>query len=365
MCRGKDKNNLNTMQIEHDTDASVPTTAAKDQPNFIMRGGRWGMRHPVWMTLLVVSLGFVLLNILAFTQARAMTHFTREGKRTRRPESLSLAQKLWVLATGVGIPRPANERTPESLGLPFTCQRFQSTDGTNLEGWLIPRAQAKGIVLLFHGYASCKACLLGEARAFHDWGYTCFLVDFRGSGGSNGMVTTVGVEEAGDVAAAVQFVQAQWPGQPIILYGQSMGSAAILRAIRVHGVRPAAVVLECPFDRLLATVENRFHAMGLPSFPAAALIVFWGGVQHGFNGFRHNPAEYARATICPTLLLYGENDQRVTQQQAASVFENLGGEKERHMFPGLGHEDYLATCPAFWKQWVGDFLRRVRPAQRG
>ena len=38
-----------------------------------------------------------------------------------------------------------------------------------------------------------------------------------------------------------------------------------------------AVVVESVFDRLLSTAENRFHSMGIPAFPMARLLIFWGG----------------------------------------------------------------------------------------
>jgi hypothetical protein len=41
-------------------------------------------------------------------------------------------------------------------------------------------------------------------------------------------------------------------------------AAAILRAVSAHELSPDALILECPFDRLLTTVQNRFAAMRLP-----------------------------------------------------------------------------------------------------
>jgi alpha-beta hydrolase superfamily lysophospholipase len=288
----------------------------------------WLWHHRKRTAFLVLLLGFLVLNFLAFMHAHAMTHFAPGGTKTDRPESLTLLQKAGVLFTGVRIPRPENEATPARLHLPFTTYCLESDEGIVIEAWRISHPRPHGMVLMFHGYASCKANLLGEAQAFHELGYTTFLVDFRGSGGSSGSVTTVGVDEANDVAWAVTYVHDKWPDQPIILYGQSMGSAAILRAVAVKGVRPLAVVIECPFDRLLSTVQNRFRSMDLPAFPAAQLLVFWGGIQHGFNGFRHNPVDYARDVRCPVLLLQGDKDPRVTREQAESIFENLGGQKQ-------------------------------------
>jgi alpha-beta hydrolase superfamily lysophospholipase len=231
---------------------------------------------------------------------------------------------------------------------------------------------------MFHGYAAGKAALLPEAKAFYELGHATLLVDFRGSGGSDGDETTLGVDEAKDVAAAVAYAFERWPSRPLILFGQSMGSAAILRAMatgeiawnrrgpvplgRGHPGTPIGVnglILECPFDRLTSTAANRFSAMGLPSFPCAQLLVFWGGVQHGFNAFRHNPVEYAAAVRSPILLLHGAEDTRVTKQQAESIFARIQGRKEFVCFTGVGHESYCVADPRAWKEHVAQFLDQI------
>ena len=307
---------------------------------------RWLRSHRKTTLGLLLLFAFVILNVVAYLHAWAMTHFAPEGTRTLKPESLSVLQKARVLFTGVTVPRPsAGDTTPESVGLPYEVHLLQAKDSVTLEAWYIPCPRAHGLVLLFHGYAGCKAALLPEARGLHELGYAVFLVDFRGSGGSSGTVTTIGALEAEDVATAMDHAQARWGDQPRILYGQSMGSVAILRAVALHGVRPQAVVIECPFDRLLNTVGNRFAAMGLPAFPGAHLMVFWGGVQHGFNGFSHNPVDYAAKVNCPVLQMHGALDARVTTAQAEAVFAAFGGPKQFELFAGAGHESYLARSP--------------------
>jgi len=134
-----------------------------------------------------------------------------------------------------------------------------------------------------------------------------------------------------------------------------MGSAAILRAIAFEGAAPDAVIIESPFDRLINTARNRFKLMGLPAFPAAELLVFWGGVQQGFDGFRHNPVEYARSVKCPVLMMYGEHDSRVTVEQARNIFDNLGGEKRLKLFD-VGHEVIAVAEPEAWRALVTEFL---------
>src|SRR5262249_41646974 len=148
----------------------------------IRKALRWVWAHRKLSALLTLLLLFVLLNVLAYVHARAMTHYAQAGDRTERPEGLSYLGKVTALCTGVTVPRPSGAGTPSDRGLAFTVRHIDVADGTRLEAWHIPHPRARGLVLLFHGYASCKAGLLPEITAFHELGYAALAVDFRGSG---------------------------------------------------------------------------------------------------------------------------------------------------------------------------------------
>ena len=125
--------------------------------------------------------------------------------------------------------------------------------------------------------------MVAIAQELHQLGYSVLLVDFYGSGGSSGTTTSIGYFEALDVVASVNYARDQWHPDTIHLYGASMGGAAVLRAIAVHGVEVEAIAIESVFDTLLNTVRNRFAAMGIPSTPLAELLTFWGGQQRNFQ----------------------------------------------------------------------------------
>jgi alpha-beta hydrolase superfamily lysophospholipase len=316
----------------------------------------WIASHPTLAVSLLLLAGFFLaLNVLAYRHAWSMTHFIPSGGWKRKPEVLTRIEKMRALLSGVRLCRPLGDERPDAVGLAYETHTFLGTRGS-LECWYVPHPSPAGLVLLFHGYNACKAKLLSEARCFHELGYSSFLVDFPGCGGSAGNVTTIGFLEAGDVARAFDHARRTWGEQPLILFGQSMGAAAVLRALAVHRLQPDAAVLECPFDRLLTTVKARFRTMGVPSFPAAHLMLFWGGFQQGYNAFRHNPVEYARRVKCPVLMLYGHDDRRVSRREVEAVFAALGGDKEQRFFDGVGHESYAALRPDEWKGYVAPFL---------
>lgn len=323
----------------------------------------WAAAHRKWTLLLIILAIFLFVNFLAYRHAYTMTHFARGGRpkatpdERPHPEGMNWRQKIGALLGGVTLYRPENLVTPSALGLDYETLTFPGEAGS-LEAWHVPHPDAHGLALIFHGYGACKGEMMAELKGFHDLGYACLLIDFPGSGGSDGDVTTVGWREAGDVARAAEYARKHWPGQRLILFGQSMGAAAVLRAMAVQGVKADATVLECPFDTLLHTIGMRFKAMGLPAFPGADLLTFWGGIQLGFDTFALNPVDYAKSASGPILMLHGGEDKRVSRPQLEAVYANLPGSKELHFFDGLGHESYAAARPAEWRECVGRFLRK-------
>ncbi|MCG3207193.1 MAG: 2-succinyl-6-hydroxy-2,4-cyclohexadiene-1-carboxylate synthase [Anaerolineae bacterium] len=313
-------------------------------------------RFPKRIVVLAILLAVIVSNLLAYKHAYAMLHFSQRGERTSKPEELSILQRIWVLFTGVNIPRPTNDTTPNDYGLTYETHTFKVDDETELEAWYIPHPESAGLILMFHGYASAKSSLLPEAQAFNQMGYATFLVDFRGSGNSNQSETSIGYYEADDVAAAVNYVQSKIEPKAIILYGQSMGGVAILRAIAENEVKPQGVIVEAVFDKMVSTVANRFASMGIPAFPGTQMLIFWGSLIEGYWGFQHNPIDYAQKVDCPVLMLHGTDDERATLEQAQAVFEQFKGKKEFEEFIGVGHESYFVARPSQWKEVVGQVL---------
>ncbi len=288
-----------------------------------------------------------------------MTHFSGTGVRTGRPETLTFVQKLRVAAAGVELPKPRNESTPLDRGMSFETWTIPVDASVTLEAWSVCAVEARGVVVLFHGYADRKSSILAEARAFLDQGWSPILVDLRGSGGSSGEVTSIGYHEAKDVEASVRFVRARVGGAPVVVWGVSMGGAAALRAVGELGVRVDGLIVEAPFATLRSAVVNRFNSMGVPAWGLADLLVFWGGRQHSFDGFAHNPVDYARGVHAPTLLFLGSRDERVLMPEGRAIFEALPAAKQFEVFDGLGHQSLFRGNPDQWTRVVSAFLVRV------
>ncbi len=302
--------------------------------------------------VLAASVALACGNVIVAAHAWRFTHFASDGAKTGNPEALSATGRIAVALTGVVVPRPTVSRLPVDVGLVAS-----STVQAGVSTWTVP-GSGRGTALLFHGYGGSKSDLLDEAAVLHAAGWTTVMVDFPGSGESPGNTTSLGWAEADIVAALANAHQGD--GR-VVLFGKSMGSAAVLRAVGVLGAAADALVLENPYDRLLTTVGHRFEAMGLPAQPGAALLVFWGGVELGFNGFEMNPVDFAANIDTPTLLLNGEDDPRAHLAEVESIRASLAGPSELVVFPSAGHVGLYSADAALWRSSVTRFLDRVSP----
>lgn len=306
----------------------------------------------------VACLGTLGLNLLAYRHARSMLVFAAAGEKTAKPEALSFWQKLRVLINGVAVPRTRCTLAPHELSP--RCESLLIPVGTRVKlgAWHVPVESRKVLIILFHGYSSQKTAMIPEGKALLDLGYPVLLVDFRGAGDSSENYTSIGLLEGEDVVAATRYARETLGYSQIILYGQSMGAAAVLSAVGRLGLNPDLIIAEAVFDRLFTTVKHRFRAMGIPAFPFAQLLMLWGGWILGFNGFRHNPVEYAAKVSCPILFLHGALDPRVRVEEARRVFGAVPGQKWMHEFPSLGHKASVEVVPDQWRLVVTPFLAR-------
>jgi uncharacterized protein len=294
---------------------------------------RWG--------LIVV----VVVNAIATTAAYTITHYRLAGQ------------------IGLGSPKPVNTKLPTEMGLPYTTEKIPLQDRAWLETWKIPvqHGESNGTVLLFPGSGGTKGQqLLSPAKTFHALNYDAILVDFQGVGGSSGNRRTMGMKEAQDVATVFNIVKRSKLNRPIVLYGVSMGSAAILRAIALEKVQPDAIILELPFVRLVDSVKRRFQVFHIPDFGLAELLLFWGSVQQGENGFNHSPITFAHQVRCPTLVLQGEQDQWISMAEVKSLTQHLQGPAELVIFPNAGHQLLIGVDQSRWREAVKSLLHQVK-----
>ena len=135
------------------------------------------------------------MNVIAIFHSNKFTHFVDSNTaKTNDPKKLTTGQKISTLIFGVNNPRPENNNVPTDA-----YETIKLKSNREIECWNIKTENAKGTVILFHGFSGQKASMLDKAEIFRELGYNTFLVDFMGSGGSEGNQTTIGFLEAEQV----------------------------------------------------------------------------------------------------------------------------------------------------------------------
>lgn len=290
------------------------------------------------------------MNVMAYFHAYTFTHFTDKAVIKTNAKELSTLQKVQALVFGIDNPRPINRKLP--------VQKYETIklkSNKIIECWFIKSDSSKGTIIICHGYGGQKSSMLDKSDEFLKLGYNTLIVDFMGSGGSDGNQTTIGFKEAEQVKTCFEYLQSIGE-EKIYMFGTSLGAVAIMKSINDYNLNPKGIIIECPFGSMYETTCARFTAMKVPSFPMAGLLVFWGGVQNNFWAFNHRPIEYAKGINCPTLLLYGEKDEKVGKSEIDRIYANLKGNKILKTYPLAGHENYLNKYSNEWLLDIQTFL---------
>jgi len=191
------------------------------QSNDLTQKRKWIKRSLQTLTLI-----FVLMNVVAIFHSYKFTHFADSSKeKTEDPKKLTTGQKIFTLMFGVSNPRPENKVVPTS-----NFETINLKSNKEIECWSIKAENPKGTVILFHGYSGNKSSMLDKSDIFLELGYNTFLVDFMGSGGSEGNQTTIGFLEAEQVKTCFDYLTVKGE-QNIVFFGTSMGAVAIMKSI--------------------------------------------------------------------------------------------------------------------------------------
>jgi alpha-beta hydrolase superfamily lysophospholipase len=310
------------------------------------------MKKRPWLKRTIWSLTalFAVMNVIAAVHAYRFTHFSEKAQEKSSMEDPGFWSNVALIFTGVDNPRPVNTEAADA--------GFQTVDPEGeipTSCWYKTTDSAIGTVIICHGYGGCRSSMLDKADQFLKMHYNVLLPDFMGCGDSEGNQCTIGYYESAQVAACCNYLVGEGE-ENIVLFGTSMGAVAIMKSLSEDSLNVSAAILECPFGSMYETTGARFDMMGVPRFPMAGLLVFWGGVENGFWAFGHNPTEYAKHIKVPVLLMYGEKDQKVSRAEIDHIFGNITVPKKLVTFAQAGHENYFNQYRLPWIKAVSEFL---------
>lgn len=254
------------------------------------------------------------------------------------------------------LPLEGQPGTPADIGLDYEDVRFTTDDGVTLSGWLIPAGrETRAAVVLMHGYSWNRLPWLAGFVPWLQRRYNVLQFDFRGHGGSDDALVTLGTLEQRDVAAAVRFLTGRGLG-PIALMGVSMGGSVAIMA--APDLPVAAVVADAAYADLRNPISNRLRDAGYPLATLGSRLVV-GAASVRARALLRSPIQRV-AHIAPRalLLIAPSEDRTVSPSQSQRMFDAAGEPKELFIVEGAAHADAHAAEPEAYERRVLDFLAR-------
>ena len=169
---------------------------------------------------------------------------------------------------------PGEERNaPEAVTMlkaQYEEREIVSFDQLRLHGYLCRQKKPnKKWAVLIHGYDDSGMWFGREALAFYQAGFNLLLPDARGHGKSRGTYVGMGWHDRLDIKEWICWLVRQYPDSEIVLYGVSMGAAAVMMAAGEKlPSNVKAAVEDCGYTSawsvLSYQMKSQFH---LPAFP--------------------------------------------------------------------------------------------------
>jgi alpha-beta hydrolase superfamily lysophospholipase len=296
-------------------------------------------------------------------------------KWVRRVLALGAAALLVWLASSFAVAsrltRRAQPAAPEPVpAVPWGTAEplhLNTSDGQTLGAWFFPGRAEHPTVVLLHGNGGSRTACLPQAEWLVSAGYSVLAVTLRAHGDSTGAANDFGYSARHDVVAAVEWLAAHRPGTRIVVWGQSLGSAAALFAAPELGERVCGYVLECPYRDLRTAVRNRCRVYlppGLDVIAYAGLRVAAPLVLPDFDRISPLDAAAGMPPDARVLVLTGTADRRATPDEARAITDRLGPRAELVVVEGGDHLRLDAPDPDRYRRTLLGFLERCGTAVR-
>jgi dipeptidyl aminopeptidase/acylaminoacyl peptidase len=252
------------------------------------------------------------------------------------------------------LPEAGEPATPADLGLAYEDVRFTTDDGVTLSGWLIAAGrETRAAVVLMHGFSWHRLPWLAGFVPWLQPRYHVLQFDFRGHGGSDDALITLGTLEQRDVAAAVHFLAGRGLG-PIALMGISMGGSVAIMA--APDLPVAAVVADAAYADLRNPIAIRMRASGYPLTRLGAGLVVGAASLRAHVRLRSPMQQVARIAPRGLLLIAPAEDRLVSPAQSRRMYEAAGEPKELFVVDGAAHAEAHMVAPDAYERRVLDFL---------
>lgn len=246
---------------------------------------------------------------------------------------------------------------PGNYGLPSERFHLITKDKISLVGWQIRHPKPSGILLLLHGFGTCKEDLLDLAHGLYNNGdYHLLLLDLRGHGASGGNTLSFGCREVDDIKEVLQFIKqnSSFEKLPVGCLGISMGGSIAILAAAYLPNQIRAVVSDSAYFNLANAIARVFKiSYHLPRMPLAQIVIWMTALRLGCPMKNLSPVEVIhKISPNPIFLIHGMSDKTTPYHDAEILFQAAQRPKELWLVPDAEHV-------ASYYKYRDEYLHRI------
>lgn len=238
-----------------------------------------------------------------------------------------------------------------------------SYDFKLLHGILLQQENARGTILLFHGWhSSYKLDFMSSVRHYYELGLNIIICEQRAHGESEGHYLSYGVKESRDAASWVTYAATLFGDEhPIFLGGISMGASTVLMASDMEldgNVR--GIIADCgftsPYEIIKCVMKTDYKWL-----PSKAVLAYLDLFTHVFAGFGLKEKSTVQAVSearYPILFFHGKSDGFVPYSMTVDAYNACVSEKELLLVPGARHGLSFIVAPGEYLGLLKNFINK-------
>jgi fermentation-respiration switch protein FrsA (DUF1100 family) len=215
---------------------------------------------------------------------------------------------------------------------------LQTSDGVPVKATWWP-GRRKVAIVLFHGNAGNRGDRFDWMRVFHSLGWSVFLLDYRGYGGSKGEPSEAGLGH--DADASVAWLKKNAPDTKLVYFGESIGGSVAMGLAARH--RPAGIILQSTALDLSDVARKHY-----PILPIGLIL-----------SDKYDSRAVIGKLDVPLLSIHGDRDDILPMRFGRAAFDAAPGPKEWYTVEGAGHNDLIYVGGRPYYEKIHAFLESI------
>lgn len=227
--------------------------------------------------------------------------------------------------------------------------------------FILTNPHSQKTIILIHGLYQNRSMCLNYVDIYKQLGFNILLIDLRGHGESDGIITW-GQTEIRDIDMWCDYLRNTKQQELIGIHGISLGGAFSLLHSGFSMYPTDFYVEDSSYSDLKSLYYNHLHSMVQLPNDSKILDILWIYSQicmylhTGSTLDKLSPLKAVEQATTPILFLHGDADTLIPATTLQELYDHCNSTKTMHMFKNSAHAQAITDYPEEYFFTIKDFL---------